>query len=197
MTQKRAHPTHRQIYSAQIKVEATQGSAYDSHMISSSITVADICEITGFTRHKLRGLLRELPEFGGGTEKARVAREYSAAELLVIAICCELEESFGLRRKVIGSLSDDILHCLSRPRELHKAACLHIQIQPQSVSYFSDLGDAKAAAGLTVPLANIFERIDSYIKLHSLSSPDQQRFLNFGPIEAPSVAPANKLGSSR
>lgn len=166
-------------------------------MISSSITVADICGITGFTRHRLRGLLRELPQFGGSGEKARVAREYSAAELLAIAICCELEECFGLRRKVIGSLSDDILRCLSRPRKLHKTACLHIQVKPQAVSYFSDLADTKAATGLTVPLTNIFERIDSHIRAHSFLSPDQQRLLNLGPAEARTVTSVNARGNGR
>ena len=141
--------------------------------------------------------MRELPEFGGSVEKARVAREYSAAELLVIVICCELEESFGLRRKVIGALSNDILRCLSRPRNLHKAACLHIQVQPQSVTYFNDLVAVKAVVGLVVPLGNIFERIDAYIKQHSFSSPDQQRLLNFGPIETSAVTPARTSGGGR
>lgn len=166
-------------------------------MISASITAIDICEITGFSRHKLRGLLRELPEFAGGTEKARVARKYTLSELLLITICCELEESFGLRRKVIGALTNDIKQCLSRTRNVHMEACLHIRLKPQVVTYLSDLPDIEAVAGLVVPLGRIYKKINAHIEQHSFSSLNQKRLLNIGSVEADAVVSSSALRSDR
>lgn len=155
-------------------------------MISRTITRADIAAVTGFSRDKLKGLFRELPGFNGPAEQARVAREYSRHDLIVLAVCCYLDESFGLKRSVIGQLLGGIQQVLLGPRTVAPNAHLVINIPALSVQYLERVGSI--SEGLVLPLRDIFKRVDDHIE-YGKSEP-----LNLPPVAMQTAAP--KVGKT-
>lgn len=148
-------------------------------MISHRITSADLVGITGYTRHKLRSLLRELPGFADEIRTARVAREYSMQEVVLVAMCCQLEEHFGLRRDAIAALEPELRKLLSRPRESTQSVHLAVALHPPSASYVVDT--TSRYTGTTLNLAPILENIDRYLMSDQRGYRDVQKALDFGP----------------
>jgi hypothetical protein len=160
-------------------------------MISKTITVGDIASVTGYSRHKLKGLFRELPGFCDPAEQARVAREYSRHDLVVLAVCCELDERYGLKRSVIGGLLTGLQNALSGPRTVANNAFLFVNAPVFEVEYLEK--PKPFAEGLIVPLYEIFRRVDSHLE-YGKSGP-----LNLGPVAIPAMpgaAKAHKVTSS-
>jgi hypothetical protein len=144
-------------------------------MLSQTLTVTDVCRVTGYTRYQLRGLLGEvLPE--KASNGPRVAREFTPHELLVIATVSELETRIGIRRAHIAIISKQLSDVLSGPRLVNRDARLVISFAPPSVSYVSDSTPANDAVVLS--LGRIFERVDRYISEGVIPT---QAHLNFGP----------------
>lgn len=147
-------------------------------MISHRITSADLVKLTGYSRHKLRSLLAELPGFGEA-RGARVAREYSVQEMTVIAVCCGLEEQCGLRRDVIAELVLEMRKVLTLPREPNSDLRLVVSIRPVTVSCLRE-GDS-AATGTILALSPILDSIDEYLMIDRGTSQEKQRSLEFAP----------------
>jgi hypothetical protein len=148
-------------------------------MISHRITSADLVGITGYTRHKLRSLLRELPGFVDDSRTARVAREYSIQEMILVAICCQLEERCGLRRDAIAALEPELRKLLSRPRESTLNVHLVVSLNPSSASYVVDTNSRYT--GTTLDLVPLLESIDRYLMSDQRGYRDIQQALDFGP----------------
>jgi hypothetical protein len=125
------------------------------------ITVADACEITGYTRNQMRALLRDLPPFLGQEVAPRSARILSRHELLVICVIAEMENRFGIRRSAVGCLLQKLVSALQVPRPAGTAARLEILFEPPSVRYLG--AGEPAAEGTLVPLTPIFQRINQYL----------------------------------
>lgn len=151
--------------------------AYDTQMISLRITSADLVRVTGYSRHKLRSFLRELPGYDDeGTE--RIAREYSIQDLIIIAVCCSLEQQCGLRRNAIAELVPEIRGALNGPRLVSPNASVSVSLHPLSAQYHDV--EARIVSGTVLPLREIFEKINVYIG-GALGSKDSQLLLDFGP----------------
>ncbi|CAD5203858.1 hypothetical protein [Pseudomonas sp. FEN] len=148
-------------------------------MKTKPITSADIANVTGYTRHQLRGLLNELPAYQAKAERARVAREYSKHDLAVITICCELEARFGLRRDAIVSLSQDLARALLGPRPNTQEAYLIIQVCPSAVQFVEHV-PSTLREGLVISLREIFARVDGYLVADYLPGLSQQQLLDLG-----------------
>jgi hypothetical protein len=149
-------------------------------MISHRITSADLVGITGYTRHKLRSLLRELLGFVDDSRTARVAREYSMQEMILVAICCQLEDQCGLRRDAIAALEPELRKLLSRPRESTLSLHLAVSLAPPSASYV--VGTNSRYTGTTLDLVPILENIDRYLMSDQRGYyRDIQQALDFGP----------------
>lgn len=148
-------------------------------MISHRITSADLVGITGYTRHKLRSLLRELHGFADDSRTARVAREYSMQEMMLVAICCHLEEKCGLRRDAIAALEHELRKLLSTPRESTPSIYLAVSLSPPSASYVVDSNSRYT--GTTLDLVPILENIDRYLMSDQRGFRDIQQALDFGP----------------
>ena len=148
-------------------------------MISHRITSADLVGITGYTRHKLRSLLRELPGFADDSRTARVAREYSMQEMILVAICCQLEEQCGLRRDAIASLEPELRKLLSKPRKSTLSIHLAVSLNPPSASYIVDPNNRYT--GTTLDLVPIVENIDRYLISDQRGYRELQKALDFGP----------------
>lgn len=145
-------------------------------MLSRTLTISDVCRVTGRSRYALRGLLD-----GALAEKAskgaRVAREFTPHELLVIATMTELEVRLAIKRSHVVSISKVLSKVLLGPRLLNRQARLVITFFPPSVSYVSSAAPAENAVILS--LGPIFERVDRYMADGAL--PANQAQLRFGP----------------
>lgn len=157
------------------------------------MTSADLSEVTGYTRHQLRGLLNELPGYQAKAERARVAREYTKHDLAVITVCCELEKRYGLRRDAIAAVSQQLAQALLGPRAAATDAHLIMTIAPPDVQYVEQV-PIGIREGLVVPLREIFARLDGYLSADYVPGTQQQRMLDLGPLP---VAPARDAASTR
>ena len=147
-------------------------------MSSRRITSTDLVEVTGFSRHRLRGFLKDLPEYSDKKVTARVAREYSRQELTIIAVCCELEDGYGLRREVIAQLVPEIRKALGLLRSVATDALLVVGLNPPSAHYVDGISNLRK--GTVVPLSDILNRIDVYLLGDQAVGVDGQRNLDLG-----------------
>lgn len=142
-------------------------------MASRHITVADLVEITGLSRHQLRNLLSALPGMGNEGGGARHATTFTHQDVAVIAVCAELECKFGLRRDALARLCPHIRAAFAGPKPLAQGAFVHVEPWADRVEYHSHIPNA--AAGLLMPLTDVVRRIDAHF------TPEVQRPLGFGP----------------
>lgn len=108
----------------------------------------------------MRALLRDIPDLvqAPGSKKARI---FSKVELLVITVVSVLEQRYGLKRNAIKIISPQLRSSLQKPREVDRFACLVVVVGENQVS-FSQITQP-VPEGLVVPLAPIFNDIDSYL----------------------------------
>lgn len=147
-----------------------------------NITIGDLCELTGYSRDQMRGLLAELPRFAGRRGTARVARVYSNHDVLIIVLICRLETVYALKRGAVAMLCEPIADILSTPRVVSAHAKLLVQTATVQCEYFDDVPSVDD--GLVVPLEPVFSVIDAYlapeplvqreIGLSAIGSPDAQ-----------------------
>lgn len=162
-----------------------------------SITISDLCELTGYSRDQMRGLLAELPRFAQRRTEARVAREYSNHDVVLVAVLCRLEMVYGLKRSVVSTLCEAIAATLMAPRKVSKEACLILRVHDATCEYVETA--PQIDDGLVVALAPVFLAIDSYL----LPTPLAQRDVGLsaavtlpkpvGTATAASQAPAREV----
>lgn len=146
-------------------------------MRARKITMSDACEVTGYTRDQMRGMLRDLPLFAPPSSP-RTARTFTRNELLVICVVAVLESRYGLRRGAIVNLIPALMSTLQGPRVANKTAHLNLVIDPCSVTYLPD--NTAGLEGIILPLGSIFERVDHY--LGGYSEAGTQTELPLGPV---------------
>ena len=100
-----------------------------------SITISDLCELTGYSRDQMRGLLAELPRFARRHAEARVARVYSNQDVMLVVVLCRLETVYGLRRSIVSALCESIAASLTAPRKVSKQACLILRAHDATCEY--------------------------------------------------------------
>lgn len=143
------------------------------------ITTTDVCEVTGYSRHQLRGLLDELPIYSGKKTVPRVAREFTRADLTTLAVVHVLETRHSARREAIASISDLLRKALTGPKTVNRTARLLISFDPPAVSYLTS--DTPPQDGTLVSLGSIFQRVDAYMG-HGLTNTEKlQTEFSLGP----------------
>ena len=146
-------------------------------MISRRITSADLAAVGRVDRHRLRNLLKDLPEFAVRPANERVAIEYTQHDLAVVAVLCELER-MGLRKDAIARWVTPIQQALSGPRSL-KAPHLLLTSEPSQASLCDER--SLLSAGIVVDLDKILRLVDSHCAGVD-GGPEKQRDLEFGPV---------------
>jgi len=145
-------------------------------MLSHRITSADLVAVGQVDRHRLRNLLKDLPEFAARSAKERVASEYTRHDLTVVAILCELER-MGLRKEAIAKWVSPIQQALQRPYSV-AASQLLLSVDPPAATLGDDCG--RLRAGVVVDFDKILRRVDRHCAdVDSVSS--TQREVKFGP----------------
>src|SRR5207237_6028616 len=129
----REYATQRQAICAKVAHECvvhTHICAYNTQMKSRPLTVKDLCCVSEYSRHQMRGLLAALPAFAARASQVKVAAEFSAHDLLVVALCCRLESHYGLKRARVATLAKGLAQSLSGPRPLAREARLILNFSP-------------------------------------------------------------------
>lgn len=145
-------------------------------MISSRITFADLAAVGRVDRHRLRNLLKNLPEFAGRPAHERVASEYTRHDLIVVAILCELER-MGFRKDAIAEWVSPIQLALLGPRAMVTPQ-LFLTIAPNEASLVDEY--SRLGAGIIVDLDKILNLVNGYCTGLD-GACEQQRELEFGP----------------
>lgn len=140
-----------------------------------TLKMADACAVSGYTRDQMRALLRDLPSFTIDQGSGR-NRTFTRVELLTIAIISQMEQRYGIRRAAIGAIIKQLLETLQTPRAIDPLACLVI-IAGDSFVLYAQLSES-VAEGLVIPLAPIFDQLDTYL---GVTSPQKQMEIGFGP----------------
>ncbi|MEO8410543.1 MAG: hypothetical protein ABI478_08215 [Propionivibrio sp.] len=163
--------------------------------------MSDLLAISGYTRDQMRGLLEAMPAYASRNSQVRVARQYTAQDLLVVRTCSQLESRYGLQRSAVASFSDALRSVLSGPRPLSTTARLLLTFEPMNVRHV----EAAEAfeEGLLIPLAPIFHAVDEYLLPGHATLSWGQRELGFRPQPINSAtaiqnpATAGKLDQTR
>lgn len=140
-----------------------------------ALKMADACAISGYTRDQMRALLRDLPSFKSEQDTGR-NRIFTRAELLTIAVIAFMEQRYGIKRSAIGAIVEQLHAVIQSPRVVDRLACLVIVTGESSVSY-SRLNET-VNEGLVLPLAPIFDRVDTYL---GAKTSEKQIEIAFGP----------------
>lgn len=148
-------------------------------MKTRKLTAADVREVTGYTRDQLRALLNELPVWSEEASSARVAREYTAHDLIVLSVIYLLDIRVGIRRKQIALMLSHLRRALSGPRNIDRNARLAISFDPRHVAYVGSGSDIQE--GVVISLGPVFDRVDQYLgAAHTITASAQPR-LQIGP----------------
>lgn len=160
-------------------------------MSSRSLTMADLMAISEYTRDQMRGLLDAMPAYASRNTQVRVAKQYTAHDLLVVRTCVQLESRYGLQRGAVAGLSDALRSALSGPRPVSATARLLLTFDPPDVRYVE--ATVSIEEGLLVPLAPIFQAVDEYLLPGRAQLDWGQHELGFGPqaINSTTAAPAS------
>ena len=168
-------------------------------MSSRSLTMSDLLAISGYTRDQMRGLLDAMPAYASRNTQVRVAKQYTAQDLLVVRACSQLESRYGLQRGVVAGFSDSMRSVLSGPRPVSATARLLLTFEPVDVRYVE--ATESIGEGLLFPLAPIFQAVDEYLLPGRAQLNWGQRELGFGPqaigsaTAAPVQSPATEQDS--
>ncbi|WP_074574338.1 hypothetical protein [Polaromonas sp. JS666] len=125
------------------------------------LTATDVCTVTGYSRDELHAILKVLWPYNEEKGLPRVAREFTARDLVVLSVTQTLERRFGLKRTALGNIGQHLRNALSGPKEVSKKARLAISIDPPSVEYIST--SITERDGVVVALGPIFEKVDGYL----------------------------------
>ena len=157
--------------------------------------MADLLAISGYTRDQMRGLLDAMPAYASRNTRVRVAKQYTAQDLLVVRTCSQLESRYGLQRGAVAGLSDALRSTLSGPRPVSATARLLLTFDPPDVRYVELTQSIEE--GLLVPLAPIFKTVDEYLLPGRAWLNWGQRELGFGPLAVNSAKVAPVLSTEQ
>lgn len=131
---------------------------YYVYMLSHRITSADLATVGQVDRHRLRNLLKDLPEFAVRPANERVAIEYTRHDLTVVAVLCELER-MGLRKDAIARWVSPIQQVLLGPRSIAAPQLLLTSDPPEAAL---DVDHGGLSAGVVVDLGKILRLVESH-----------------------------------
>jgi hypothetical protein len=149
-------------------------------MASIQLTISDLSTVAGYTRFQMRGLLDDVFPQPARIKKGRSQRTFSPQELLLVAVACELEKKYGVRRNVVALVADALRQTLNGPRSANRSARLAITFVPPTATYLPD--DQAVKEGLILALGDVFASVDEYLGVTSSNRDRGQVALPLGPV---------------
>lgn len=161
-------------------------------MRALQLKISDLATVAGYTRFQMHGLLDEVyPARARTGKKARPQRAFSPQDLIVIAVACELERNYGVKRSVLASVREPLRQALSGPRKANREARLVLTFTPPTATYLAS--EALVTEGLVLPLGPLFARVDEYLGVVESSRDGGQAVLAL----SPAIVTDRRGGSSR
>lgn len=160
-------------------------------MRAIQLRISHLAKVTGYSRFQIRGLLNEVfrnPVLG---RKAGAQRTFSPQELLVVVVCCEIEQAFGISRRKLGLVGEALRRTLTGPRAANREARLLVTLMLPAATYLDD--DAFVREGIVVHLGALFARVDEYLGVSGSARVSAQGVL---PLR-PAIATARRSSGTR
>jgi hypothetical protein len=154
-----------------------QHCGYHQQMLSRRITFADLAAVAQADRHRLRNLLKDIPEFASRPSNERVANEYTRHDLTVVAVLCGLDR-MGMRKDAIARWVPQIQSVLQGPRPVATTPQLFLATQSERITFID--GGHPQGAGIVVDLKSVLDLVDRHC-MGIDPARDLQRELEFGP----------------
>lgn len=126
------------------------------------LTRKSICEALLVPEHRMRTWMKLSP-FRKRLTSARVAREFDASDLLLLAIAQTLEDKYKLRKESLDHILPPLDEFIRRPLRTTRTGLIFINIKDWQVDYFSV--DTCEHPGIVINLAAEQERVARYLGL--------------------------------
>lgn len=127
----------------------------------------------------MRGLLDEIfPKIERGN-CISAQRAFSPHDLLVVAVACEIERKYGVKRSLLASTTEVLRSALKGPRTASRAARLVVTFAPPMATYLTQ--SAIVQEGLVIPLGRLFAKVDDYLGVGGISGNATQAMLPLSP----------------
>lgn len=149
-------------------------------MPAIQLKISDLAAVASYTRFQMRGLLDEVfPESARGGTKTRTQRTFSPQDLLIVTVACELERSYGVKRRILASVRVPLRQALSGPRKASREARLVVTFTPPTATYL--VPEAPVTEGLVLALGPLFAKVDEYLGVAESSRDGGQAVLALSP----------------
>jgi len=144
------------------------------------LKISDLAAVTGYTRFQMRGLLSEVfPHPGRKKGAAASQRTFSPHDLLVIAVACEIERKYGVKRALLALVGEALRKTLTGPRAANRNARLVVTFAPPEVTYL--VSEAPVSEGLVLMLGGLFAKVDEYLGVSGSANDSNQTDLPLTP----------------
>lgn len=127
-----------------------------------TLTRKSICDALLVPEHRVRAWMLHSP-FKQRSTEARVAREFDASDLLLLAVAQTLEDKYKLNKEILDYVLPPLDEFIRRPQRNSGSSLLFIDITDWKVDYFSPTFSHQA--GIIIDIAPEQERIALYLGL--------------------------------
>lgn len=104
---------------------------------------------------------------------------FSSHDLLIVAVACEIEQRYGVKRPVLALIGEELRKTLTGPRVVNRDARLVVSFTPPTVTYL--LPDTDVREGLVLPLGGLFAKVDEYLGVSGFGVDGDQTTLPLTP----------------
>lgn len=146
------------------------------------LRVSDLANVSGYSRFQIRGLLGEVFQNPTLGRKGDSQQTFSPQELLVVAVTCEIEKTFGVARKKLALVGEALRRTLTGPRLTNRDARLLVTFTPPAAIYLDS--EVPVTEGLVLRLGVLFAKVDGYLGVSGLSQDRAQKILPLPAIAA-------------
>lgn len=125
------------------------------------LKISDLAAVTGYTRFQMRGLLDGVFPHPNRRKVTASQQTFSPHDLLVVAVVCEIEQKYGVKRPVLALIGETLRKTLTGPRAANRDARLLVIFTPPTVTYL--LPETEVREGLVLTLGSLFAKVDEYL----------------------------------
>ncbi len=126
------------------------------------LTAKDVCAALGVPKHRVR-VWASLPPFSARPTRARSARRFDTADLLLMAILQSLEDTYGMRPSYLEQAATALMQFLSQPRGINSGAVAYLDVSNWEVQPIA--AKSSLRAGLLIDVQRERDRVAKFLGL--------------------------------
>jgi len=143
------------------------------------LKISDLAAVTGYTRFQMRGLLDGVFPRPDQERVAASQQTFSPHDLLVIAVACEIEQKYGVKRAVLALIGEALRKTLTGPRAANRDARVVVTFTPPTATYL--LPETEVREGLVLTRGGLFAKVDEYLGVSGSNVDGDQTTLPLAP----------------